>query len=742
MNDDLAYKHFKMLHDAAQSIDGKLVLSSFGENPQTGKKLTPKVQHFDIGDVEGMAKAAIGLASEPHRNVYMPLSVMRSDLPENGKGTEQDIVAVLGYVADFDNGLGADYLKRCPLKPSYALETSPNNIQAGFILEKPILIKTDSDRAFAKQLACNLTNACDGADKCGVDISHVWRIAGLPNYPNKKKLDAGRSPEPFNARVKLGFNAHNVPLSELAVLPSATASENQQHKEAAEVEYAKPVNLATLKEDGYGDLADSIENKHLGDRSELAASVTSKLLSLGYGTGDIIDCFYEHSQGIGERYNGDKGKIEADIVRMATKWFDNSASHKVDLNFTLEKLEPINEYEIPIREWVLGSYLLKEKVSVCIAPPGVGKSTLSLSMGVSIATNKSLLGLPVHRQGAVAFINNEDDKVEMQRRIAALMKFHGIDYSKIQDKFFLQSGDVMQLCIARRDPVLKTVTAHHKQALIDFCIEKNIVALFVDPFLETHEADENDNRQISEVAKMYREVAQKANCAVCLIHHTRKEQGNSSKGHAGNMDSGRGASSLVGAARIVFTLYNMDESSAKEYGIAEDERHLYVRLDEAKGNMSLISNQAKWFIRESVTLGNGESVGVLSPAENMNSVFKDQDLPLEQELISAILYDEAFEEILEKGTTSRAGFATAMMSAGTFLGSRTENRSTIEKRMGKFLLGKGIKHNRCNVHMTVQKVGKQSRHTVNIELDEQPTATLPPIPEKLSGIVENTGLSH
>ena len=741
MNNQEIYNHIKMLHDAAKGIEGKLVLASYGQNPISGKDILPKVMHFKIGDVDGMTKAAFILANEPHRNVYAPLAVMRSDLPAPNKGSENDVVAVLGYVADFDNGLGANYEERCPLKPSYALETSPNNIQAGFILEKPLLIKTDADRVFAKQLATKLTNACNGADKCGADISHIWRIAGLPNHPNKKKLDAGRSPEPFQVRVEQACNAHNVSLSELAVLPSATAPESQ-HNKSTEVEYTKPVKINELQQSGHFDLADSITEKYEGDKSELAASVASKLSQLGHGTGDIIDCFYQNPKGIGERYKGDKDRIEDDIIRMATKWLDNGAASKSDLSFTLEKLEPINEYEIPTREWVLGSHLLKGKVSVCIAPPGVGKSTLSLSMGVSIATNKSLIGLHVHRQGAVAFINNEDDKEEMQRRIAALMKFHGIDYSEIDDKFFLQSGDVMQLCIAKRDPVSKTVTAHHKQALIDFCIEKNIEVLFVDPFLETHEADENDNRQISEVAKMYREVAQKANCAVCLIHHTRKEQGNSSKGHAGNMDSGRGASSLVGAARIVFTLYNMDETAAKKYGIAEDEKHLYVRLDEAKGNMSLISNQAKWFIRESVTLENGESVGVLSPAENMNSVFKDQNLSHEQELIAAILNDEAFEEILEKGTSSRAGFATAMLNAGACLGSKTTYRSAVEKQMDKHLFGKGIKHNGCAVHMTVQKVGEQSRYTVHIELDEQPDATLPPIPEKLSGILENTGLTH
>lgn len=735
------YDHIKMLHDAAKGIEGIFALSSFGEDPVSGKKIPNKIMHFKVGEVESMTQAAINMAKEKNRNVYAPLALMRPDLPPSSKGSEQDIIAVLGFVADFDNERGTNYIDRCIINPSYALETSPNNIQAGFILNEPLLIRTEKDRAFAKLLARNLTKSCDGADNCGADLSHVWRVAGLLNYPNKKKLQAGRSPVPFNVRVEQAYKTHKVSLSDLATLPASLSPENE-YIQVTEVEYVKPVNSIELKKNGYHDLVDSIEGKHFGDRSELAASVASKLLNLGYGTGDIVECFYDNPNGIGERYNGDKNRIEADIIRMATKWINKETSTKHELSFTLEALKPINEFEIPVRQWILGNQLLKGKLSICIAPPGVGKSTLSLAMGLSVATNKQLLGIPVHEHGAVAFINNEDDKEEMQRRIAALMKVHRIDYSQIKDNFFLQSGDVQQLCIAKRDPYTKTVIAHHKQALIDFCMENKIKALFIDPFLETHEADENDNRQISEVAKMYREVAQKANCAVCLIHHTRKEQGNSSKGHAGNMDSGRGASSLVGAARIVFTLYNMDESTAKEYGVPEDEKHLYVRLDDAKGNMSLISNQAKWYIRESVTLANGESVGVLSQAENMNSAFKDRDLSFEQEFISAILYDEAFEEILNKKSIGRSTFINAMINAGTYLGNKTSTRSTIEKRLESKLVGKGISHNGCRIRMTVQKVNKKSRYTVHIELEEKPSATLPPLPEKLSGVIKNMGLTQ
>jgi hypothetical protein len=46
--------------------------------------------------------------------------------------------------------------------------------------------------------------------------------------------------------------------------------------------------------------------------------------------------------------------------------------------------------------------------------------------------------------------------------------------------------------------------------------------------------------------------------------------------------------------------------------IDESEKHRYVRLDNAKSNMSL-GCPTSWFVKESVTLPNTDSVGVMVP---------------------------------------------------------------------------------------------------------------------------------
>ncbi len=123
------------------------------------------------------------------------------------------------------------------------------------------------------------------------------------------------------------------------------------------------------------------------------------------------------------------------------------------------------------------------------------------------------------------------------------------------------------------------------------------------------------------MARMFRAIAKKTNCAVLLVHHTRKAPQESSEGHAGNMDSARGASALMGVARVALTLYGMSPKDGKQYGLPDEQRHLHVRLDDAKANMALMAREPRWFKRTSVRLPNRntaetlqcDEVGVLEP---------------------------------------------------------------------------------------------------------------------------------
>ena len=219
------------------------------------------------------------------------------------------------------------------------------------------------------------------------------------------------------------------------------------------------------------------------------------------------------------------------------------------------------------------------------------------------------------KQTKVWVYNNEDDGAELKRRLAAVLQHWDIHFAEIRGQLAVNSGADRPLLVAKAD------RAGYVMRLpdVDICIQQikahHIGVFIVDPFVETHEVNENSNEQIKAVAVMFRDIARKGGCAVMLVHHTAKPPQGSSDGHAGSLNTARGASALVGVARIVQTLFSMSPKDAERYGVPEEERHLYIRLDDAKANVRLIGAEARWFRRVGVTIANGDEVGLLVPED-------------------------------------------------------------------------------------------------------------------------------
>lgn len=273
------------------------------------------------------------------------------------------------------------------------------------------------------------------------------------------------------------------------------------------------------------------------------------------------------------------------------------------------------------RRWLYGRALIRGKVTAMVAPPGVGKSTFTMQMAVSLASGKDILGLGIEESTPVWVYNNEDDLEELHRRLAAIRQEFGISREALKGRLFLNSGEQQKFTIAKRNGhgALTALRMGEDATVMQEQIEKyGIGAVIVDPFAETHQGEENDNIQMGYVVGLYRQIAQQGNAAVCIVHHTRKPPAGTSDGHAGNMDSARGASSVLAAARVGLTLYSMSDKDAKKYGVLASQKNRYVRLDYSKGNLALSPDQPLWYRKESVALalrgGATDSVGVLKPA--------------------------------------------------------------------------------------------------------------------------------
>jgi hypothetical protein len=273
---------------------------------------------------------------------------------------------------------------------------------------------------------------------------------------------------------------------------------------------------------------------------------------------------------------------------------------------------------MPCRKWQIPRLLLVGYLSLIVGPGGVAKSMLQLIAAVSVATGRDLLGLgPVHKCNALV-INNEDDKDELQRRIAAVLVQFEIDPVELEGTLFTISGYMQPLRFAfhLENTVTRGPALDHIESLIQ---EREIGALFVDPFISMHTAPENDNNAMDQVVSICKILAGKLGIAINIAHHTRKIGGDS-EAHAGDAESGRGASAIKDAARAAVTIARMGCSTAQKLGFSDEERGNYIRMDVGKMNFAAHDSKANWYKIEAVSISNGDTVGVPKPI-NLDHLF-------------------------------------------------------------------------------------------------------------------------
>ena len=269
---------------------------------------------------------------------------------------------------------------------------------------------------------------------------------------------------------------------------------------------------------------------------------------------------------------------------------------------------------LPERPWVYGRLLLRGSVTAIVSPGGLGKTTLNIGTALALVSGRSLFGHKIikgpHR---VWLWNLEDSGDELERAISGAIKHWGLTPEDLGERLFVNSGlDGDRLCIATQTRDLgPRITEPVVEALKSQIRERRIDVLIIDPFVSSHMVSENDNMAVDMVVKQWSAIAAELGCAVVLVHHTRKVNGQTA-----DAEAARGASALVNAARAVLVLNRMTEKEAKSYAIPPDEIRFYFRVTADKQNRAPPS-KADWYKLEGVMLENGphggDSVGVVVP---------------------------------------------------------------------------------------------------------------------------------
>ena len=256
----------------------------------------------------------------------------------------------------------------------------------------------------------------------------------------------------------------------------------------------------------------------------------------------------------------------------------------------------------PKREFLYGNHYVKDYYSVTVAPGGVGKSTLVMTEVLAMVTGKPLLGIEPNQKCKVMYFNAEDPLEEVQRRILALCQYYEIPQEDISNLYYGSGRRTNMTLMAGNEGLINEMMF---QELVDTIKKNKIDLIVIDPLaavISSQESVEHFRNLANELAAL----ADKGNCSVELVHHTRKLQ----SGQEATIEDSRGGSSLIAGSRSGRVLRNMSKREGEELGI---EKYVdYFKIEPAgKSNLSRPLDKEQWYKKIGVQIPNSDWVAVV-----------------------------------------------------------------------------------------------------------------------------------
>jgi RecA-family ATPase len=244
----------------------------------------------------------------------------------------------------------------------------------------------------------------------------------------------------------------------------------------------------------------------------------------------------------------------------------------ISCGLPLEQIGFIDPAQLPKRKLIHGLDYIAGTISMTVAAGGVGKSTAIIHEACHIANNG-------HK---VMLLMLEDEPNEVKRRVKACVIHHSLDEGRVGANLVILSQEVRLTIAAVED---RKVVAVDADKLRDAIKSFGTQVLIVDPFVQTHQMNENDNQQINFVADLFRSIAKECQIAVMLVHHTRKGAEFGARG-----ENARGASALKDAARNVRELRLPTPNDVRDLNIEPTKASELIIVDHTKANYTRLAD--------------------------------------------------------------------------------------------------------------------------------------------------------
>lgn len=346
-----------------------------------------------------------------------------------------------------------------------------------------------------------------------------------------------------------------------------------------------------------------------------------------------------------------------------------------------------NEITLSAREWVSDGALIRGAITLFAAPPGTGKTAWSMQLAATYASGAPFAGTQPTQAGKVLIINAEEPLDEMARRFRAACQGYEYDVDELSERVKFISGYDNPLVITRQSAQSREIITDAKtDAIAKYCKENDISLVIMDPIAEFGHGEENDNNAQKQFFQALRKMAADGHFALLAFAHTPKATSWASRG---NMNMVRGAGSVVGVARFVFTMLKLPKDEAESYGIEESEAWRYTALDLAKGNMIKGDHDGIWQKKESIDLvtadGEVEDMPFMVEVQMQEPEHESADVKRDRKQIAhqSVFISELFNHIGRVREATLSNTNEAIVSQAKNLGVKGMGSSVVRGFMAQ-----------------------------------------------------------
>jgi putative DNA primase/helicase len=161
----------------------------------------------------------------------------------------------------------------------------------------------------------------------------------------------------------------------------------------------------------------------------------------------------------------------------------------------------------PQPDFILGNVFERLDKVMIVGPTKSRKSFFALQMALCLTAGVPFLGLKVPRPVRVLYIDLENRKAWLKRRLRRMVESMDLTAERVRNLMFVP---------ARRNRDIDSAS------ILTESVRHRPDVLILDPIYKLDAADENDQTSRKLLVAMLGDIAEKADCAIVLVHHDPK----------------------------------------------------------------------------------------------------------------------------------------------------------------------------------------------------------------------------